>query len=193
MVRGSSGDEPRRRPVSASACFPPSTWPTGTAVPGCNTGIADVEMLPAALHESRFLPYVQALHGWQQRLHRVTELDITSRRARQEPAMSLRRQRLWHQRRKLELSSHLMSANGWKPDLPHKQSRKIADFCKNNKNDTFKRRRRSLRSRLDGDCHRVRGIVAAGVRGTWVANWHQGALFRRRGHVTCSSSNWPLR
>jgi len=39
-------------------------------------GIADVEQLPSgALMRKPFLPYVEALHEWQRRLGRVTELD----------------------------------------------------------------------------------------------------------------------
>jgi len=39
-------------------------------------GIADVEELPSgALMRTPFVPYVDALHGWQNRLHRVTGLD----------------------------------------------------------------------------------------------------------------------
>jgi beta-glucosidase/6-phospho-beta-glucosidase/beta-galactosidase len=39
-------------------------------------GIADVEELPSgALMRKPFLPYIEALHLWQQRLHRVTRLD----------------------------------------------------------------------------------------------------------------------
>ena len=39
-------------------------------------GIADVEELPSgALMRKPFLPYVEALHRWQQRLNRATKLD----------------------------------------------------------------------------------------------------------------------
>jgi beta-glucosidase/6-phospho-beta-glucosidase/beta-galactosidase len=48
-------------------------WHTGEWL---HNGIADVERLPSgALMRKPFLPYVQALHGWQRRLNRVTELD----------------------------------------------------------------------------------------------------------------------
>ena len=41
-----------------------------------NNGIADVERLPSgALMRKPYLPYVEALHRWQRRLNRVTELD----------------------------------------------------------------------------------------------------------------------
>ena len=41
-----------------------------------HNGIADVERLPSgALMRKPFLPYVEALHDWQRRLNRVTELD----------------------------------------------------------------------------------------------------------------------
>ena len=41
-----------------------------------HNGIADVERLPSgALMRNPFLPYVEALHDWQRRLNRVTELD----------------------------------------------------------------------------------------------------------------------
>ena len=48
-------------------------WNTGEWV---HNGIADVERLPSgALMRKPFLPYVDALHGWQRRLNRVTTLD----------------------------------------------------------------------------------------------------------------------
>jgi hypothetical protein len=48
-------------------------WHTGEWL---HNGIADVERLPSgALMRKPFLPYVQALHDWQRRLNRVTELD----------------------------------------------------------------------------------------------------------------------
>jgi hypothetical protein len=48
-------------------------WHTGEWL---HNGIADVELLPSgALMRKPFLPYVQALHNWQRRLNRVTELD----------------------------------------------------------------------------------------------------------------------
>jgi beta-glucosidase/6-phospho-beta-glucosidase/beta-galactosidase len=48
-------------------------WGTGEWV---HNGIADLERLPSgALMRVPFVPYVQALHGWQRRLNRVTELD----------------------------------------------------------------------------------------------------------------------
>ncbi|HEV2080809.1 MAG TPA: hypothetical protein VGR19_13075 [Allosphingosinicella sp.] len=48
-------------------------WHTGEWL---HNGIADVERLPSgALMRKPFLPYVQALHNWQRRLNRVTELD----------------------------------------------------------------------------------------------------------------------
>jgi len=48
-------------------------WHTGEWL---HMGIADVEELPGGtLIRKPFVPYVQALHQWQQRLHRVTELD----------------------------------------------------------------------------------------------------------------------
>src|SRR3954462_11222808 len=48
-------------------------WGTGEWV---HNGIADVERLPSgALMRVPYVPYVEALHGWQRRLNRVTELD----------------------------------------------------------------------------------------------------------------------
>lgn len=48
-------------------------WGTGEWV---HNGIADVELLPSgALMRVPYLPYVEALHRWQRRLNRVTELD----------------------------------------------------------------------------------------------------------------------
>jgi beta-glucosidase/6-phospho-beta-glucosidase/beta-galactosidase len=48
-------------------------WHTGKWL---NNGIADVERLPSgALMRKPFIPYVEALHAWQRRLNRVTELD----------------------------------------------------------------------------------------------------------------------
>jgi beta-glucosidase/6-phospho-beta-glucosidase/beta-galactosidase len=48
-------------------------WHTGEWL---RMGVADVEELPGGvLMRKPFLPYVQALHNWQQRLRRVTELD----------------------------------------------------------------------------------------------------------------------
>jgi beta-glucosidase/6-phospho-beta-glucosidase/beta-galactosidase len=48
-------------------------WHTGEWL---HMGIADVEELPnGALMRKPFLPYVEALHHWQRRLNRVTELD----------------------------------------------------------------------------------------------------------------------
>jgi beta-glucosidase/6-phospho-beta-glucosidase/beta-galactosidase len=48
-------------------------WHTGEWL---HMGIADVERLPTgALMRTPFLPYVEALHRWQRRLRRVTELD----------------------------------------------------------------------------------------------------------------------
>jgi hypothetical protein len=48
-------------------------WHTGEWL---HMGIADVEELPnGSLMRKPFLPYVQRLHHWQQRLNRVTELD----------------------------------------------------------------------------------------------------------------------
>ena len=48
-------------------------WHTGEWL---HMGIADVEELPGGtLMRKPFVPYVQALHRWQQRLNRVTELD----------------------------------------------------------------------------------------------------------------------
>ena len=70
-------------------------WHTGKWL---HMGIADVEQLPSgALMRKPFVPYVEALHGWQKRLHRVTSLDddpfdkpvtledIRQRRARARP------------------------------------------------------------------------------------------------------------
>jgi hypothetical protein len=48
-------------------------WHTGKWL---HNGIADLEPLPnGALMRKPYLPYVEALHGWQRRLNRVTELD----------------------------------------------------------------------------------------------------------------------
>lgn len=48
-------------------------WGTGEWV---KNGIADLELLPSgALMRVPYVPYVEALHGWQRRLNRVTELD----------------------------------------------------------------------------------------------------------------------
>ncbi|HWH17302.1 MAG TPA: hypothetical protein VNT77_03060, partial [Allosphingosinicella sp.] len=48
-------------------------WHTGEWL---HNGIADVERLPSgALMRKPYLPYVQALHRWQERLNRVTALD----------------------------------------------------------------------------------------------------------------------
>ncbi len=48
-------------------------WGTGEWV---HNGIADLERLPSgALMRVPYLPYVEALHRWQRRLNRVTELD----------------------------------------------------------------------------------------------------------------------
>jgi hypothetical protein len=48
-------------------------WGTGEWV---HYGIADLERLPSgALMRVPYLPYVEALHSWQRRLKRVTELD----------------------------------------------------------------------------------------------------------------------
>ena len=48
-------------------------WHTGKWL---NNGIADVERLPdGSLMRKPFVPYVEALHNWQRRLNRVTELD----------------------------------------------------------------------------------------------------------------------
>jgi beta-glucosidase/6-phospho-beta-glucosidase/beta-galactosidase len=48
-------------------------WGTGEWV---HNGIADVERLPSgALMRVPYVPYVEALHGWQRRLNRVTRLD----------------------------------------------------------------------------------------------------------------------
>jgi hypothetical protein len=48
-------------------------WHTGEWL---HNGIADLEPLPSgALMRKPFLPYVEALHDWQRRLNRVTELD----------------------------------------------------------------------------------------------------------------------
>jgi beta-glucosidase/6-phospho-beta-glucosidase/beta-galactosidase len=48
-------------------------WGTGEWV---HNGIADVERLPdGALMRVPYVPYVEALHGWQRRLNRVTKLD----------------------------------------------------------------------------------------------------------------------
>jgi hypothetical protein len=48
-------------------------WHTGEWL---HNGIADVELLPSgALMRKPFVPYVQALHAWQRRLNRATELD----------------------------------------------------------------------------------------------------------------------
>lgn len=48
-------------------------WHTGEWL---HMGIADVERLPTgALMRKPFLPYVEALHRWQRRLKRMTELD----------------------------------------------------------------------------------------------------------------------
>lgn len=48
-------------------------WGTGEWV---HNGIADLERLPnGALMRRPYLPYVEALHRWQRRLSRVTELD----------------------------------------------------------------------------------------------------------------------
>jgi len=48
-------------------------WHTGKWL---KNGIADVELLPSgALMRKPFLPYVEALHSWQRRLNRATELD----------------------------------------------------------------------------------------------------------------------
>jgi hypothetical protein len=41
-----------------------------------HNGIADLERLPdGSLMRVPFVPYVEALHHWQRRLNRVTELD----------------------------------------------------------------------------------------------------------------------
>jgi beta-glucosidase/6-phospho-beta-glucosidase/beta-galactosidase len=48
-------------------------WATGEWV---KNGIADLELLPSgALMRVPYVPYVEALHGWQRRLNRVTDLD----------------------------------------------------------------------------------------------------------------------
>jgi len=48
-------------------------WGTGEWV---KNGIADLELLPSgALMRVPYVPYVEALHAWQRRLNRVTELD----------------------------------------------------------------------------------------------------------------------
>jgi beta-glucosidase/6-phospho-beta-glucosidase/beta-galactosidase len=48
-------------------------WHTGKWL---HNGIADVERLPdGSMMRVPFIPYVQALRGWQKRLNRVTELD----------------------------------------------------------------------------------------------------------------------
>jgi hypothetical protein len=48
-------------------------WHTGEWL---HMGIADVEeQLPNSLVRVPFPPYVEALHAWQRRLRRVTELD----------------------------------------------------------------------------------------------------------------------
>jgi hypothetical protein len=48
-------------------------WGTGEWV---KNGIADLELLPSgALMRVPYVPYVEALHGWQRKLNRVTELD----------------------------------------------------------------------------------------------------------------------
>ncbi|HEX8240926.1 MAG TPA: hypothetical protein VF574_14420 [Allosphingosinicella sp.] len=48
-------------------------WGTGEWV---KNGIADLERLPnGTLMRVPYVPYVEALHGWQRRLNRVTELD----------------------------------------------------------------------------------------------------------------------
>jgi beta-glucosidase/6-phospho-beta-glucosidase/beta-galactosidase len=48
-------------------------WHTGEWL---HNGIADLERLPSgALMRKPFVPYVEALHNWQRRLNRVTELD----------------------------------------------------------------------------------------------------------------------
>jgi hypothetical protein len=41
-----------------------------------HNGIADVELLPnGSLMRTPYVPYVEALHRWQRRLNRVTQLD----------------------------------------------------------------------------------------------------------------------
>jgi beta-glucosidase/6-phospho-beta-glucosidase/beta-galactosidase len=48
-------------------------WHTGEWL---HNGIADLEALPdGSLMRTPFVPYVEALHAWQRRLNRVTELD----------------------------------------------------------------------------------------------------------------------
>lgn len=48
-------------------------WHTGEWL---HNGIADLELLPSgALMRRPFVPYVEALHDWQRRLNRATELD----------------------------------------------------------------------------------------------------------------------
>ena len=56
--------------------FPAVDMPDWHTDKWLHNGIADVELLPSgALMRKPFLPYVQALHHWQRRLNRVTELD----------------------------------------------------------------------------------------------------------------------
>jgi hypothetical protein len=56
--------------------FPAVDMPDWHSGKWLNNGIADVELLPnGSLMRKPFPPYVEALHHWQRRLNRVTELD----------------------------------------------------------------------------------------------------------------------
>ena len=62
--------------LHAICMFPAVDMPDWHSGDWLHNGIADVELLPSgALMRKPFVPYVEALHAWQRRLNRVTELD----------------------------------------------------------------------------------------------------------------------